>query len=525
MIAPGTVLQNRYVIDRVIDHGGMGSVYLARQLSLNDRPVAIKQMSMPLGVDAEQAAAQFRQEAATLAALRHPNLVSVHDFFSEGAEHFLVMEYVEGSTLETEVQRRDDVFEIDRVVAWGLQLCDVLGYLHGQRPPIIFRDLKPSNVILDVLGHLRLIDFGIARTLQLQSTTATFVIGAGTPGYAAPEQYGTSHPDNRCDVYSLGGTLYTLLTLRTPCDAIDRVLGRATLAPPASINPQIPARLAAVVERMMSVLPDQRYSSMADVSQALASVTAAPVGLRSSPGGGAPRLAVDAPPAPTVPRSVRATAAVLVLVFGLWRVATWHHEPPRRVAMDRTGTALPQASATLATFSPPSPAVSATPAPKSTPMPRSTPKPRPSPTAAAFAQTPVAASPNLNPKGSWLPGQVSNADIVATDSGLMYQEIRVGDGAVPKDGDAVQVHYTGWLMNGTRVAASVDQPLTFALGRGEVIKGWEEGVSTMHVGGQRKLIIPASLAYGDTGAPGVPPGATLILDVELLSAETPPPPR
>jgi FKBP-type peptidyl-prolyl cis-trans isomerase len=114
--------------------------------------------------------------------------------------------------------------------------------------------------------------------------------------------------------------------------------------------------------------------------------------------------------------------------------------------------------------------------------------------------------------------------VIETATGLGYVEIVEGTGARPKTGDSVSVHYTGWLKSGQKFDSSHDrgQPLEFPIGRGRVIKGWDEGVGTMRVGGKRKLIIPAHLAYGDRGAGGViPPGATLIFDVELVGIKTP----
>lgn len=510
MVAPGTTLQGRYIIERVIGEGGMSVVYLARQVSLNHRQVAIKHMSMPhaSASDAQASADQFQQEASTLASLRHPNLVSVHDFFREGNDYYIVMEYVEGTRLDVLLETTEGFIELERVGGWAAALCDVLEFLHGQHPPIVFRDLKPANIIVDKIGHVRLIDFGIAKSFQLRTATSTFVIGAGTPGYAPPEQYGTTDVDARTDVYALGATLYTLLTGRAPCDAIDRVLGRATLAPPRRFNPAVPPALEEVVLRMMALQEDERPATVAEARAAIEAALPAHDGTTSlpqaeGPASGSRSTARDVPTsADDGEVSWPAVALLLVLLFGLIGVLLRGFEPDARPVAPAEQTLAQIAPAPSASIRPtPLPSPSPSPSPSAKPSPRATPSPRVTTT---FSR----------------PVQLSTADIVSTASGLMYQDVRVGAGPMPNLGDMVEVHYTVWLMNGVKVDSSIDRgrPLTFIVGAGRVIKGWDEGVSTMRAGGRRKLIIPASLAYGDGGAPPrIPPGATLLVDVDLLS--------
>jgi serine/threonine protein kinase len=152
----------------------------------------------------------FQQEAVILAGLNHPGLTAVHDYFVENGSFYLVMEFVQGETLQQAWERAGRRFNETQVVAWAQQLCEVLTYLHRQQPPIVFRDLKPANIMLQPDGRLKLIDFGIARQFDPSKTSDT--VKFGTPGYAAPEQYGRGQTDARSDLYALGIVLHQLLS-------------------------------------------------------------------------------------------------------------------------------------------------------------------------------------------------------------------------------------------------------------------------------------------------------------------------
>ena len=171
MLEPGTVLQNRYTIEKLLGQGGRGKVYLARQETLGGRHVALKETSFDFvpHADRNKVVAQFHREARLFSSLSHANLVDVKDAFEENGLHYLVMDYVSGTTLEEHASKQGGPLDWQQVCEWGDQLCDVLEYLHSRRPPIIFRDLKPGNVMLDEQGNLRLIDFGIARVLEAAS--------------------------------------------------------------------------------------------------------------------------------------------------------------------------------------------------------------------------------------------------------------------------------------------------------------------------------------------------------------------
>ncbi len=150
-----------------------------------------------------EAAENFKREAHILAALKHPNLPSIYEQFSETGRWYLIMDFIEGETLEEHLMKKQEGhLSVEETLQIGLQLCTVLAYLHSRQPPIIFRDLKPSNIMLTPEGNLYLIDFGIARHFKPGQNRDT--IALGSPGYAAPEQYGKAQTTPRSDIYSLG---------------------------------------------------------------------------------------------------------------------------------------------------------------------------------------------------------------------------------------------------------------------------------------------------------------------------------
>ncbi len=258
------VLQERYELTKKLGQGGMGSVYLAGDRRLSTVRWAVKEMSdeaITSPLERQQASGAFRQEAELLASLTHPNLPRVTDHFQEGGKNYLVMEYVPGETLLSYCQRNGAPRPLSEVLGWAGQLCDVLSYLHGQRPPVIFRDLKPANVMIAPDGTLKLIDFGIARLFKPGQSHDTQAFG--TMGYSAPEQYGRGQTDARSDVYSLGVMLHQLLTGFDPAAAPFRL-------PPANhVNPAVPQAVADALARAMDNEPARRFASVAELRQAL----------------------------------------------------------------------------------------------------------------------------------------------------------------------------------------------------------------------------------------------------------------
>jgi len=211
---PGTILAGRYSIERLLGGGGMGVVYLARDQRLANRPCAIKEM-VDHFIDQQQrleANDYFAREADTLAQLKHQAIPAITDRFDDQNRHYLVMEYVEGRNLEEELAaRNNDPLPEGLVIDVARQLCDVLAYLHSMAPPIVYRDMKPSNVMLTSKGRAVLVDFGIARLFKA-ARKGTMI---GTLGFAPPEQY-KGDIDPRSDIYSLAATLHYMLTARDP---------------------------------------------------------------------------------------------------------------------------------------------------------------------------------------------------------------------------------------------------------------------------------------------------------------------
>jgi len=264
-LAPNTILQNRYRLLQVLGGGGMGRVYLAQDFRLAGAHVAVKELVDTYLPQAERAQAVqlFYQEAAQLARLRHPAIPHVSDHFAEGGRLYLVMEYVPGETLENILNRTPGFLPEATLRDWAVQLCDVLEYLHSQQPPIIFRDLKPANVMVTPEGRIKLIDFGIARLFDPRKATDTLKMG--TLGYAPPEQYaGRGQTDAVSDVYALGATLHHLATRRDP-----RQEPPFSFPPPRTLNPALSPAFERVIMRALKYERAERFPSATAMRQAL----------------------------------------------------------------------------------------------------------------------------------------------------------------------------------------------------------------------------------------------------------------
>src|SRR5579875_2226192 len=213
------LLAGRYRLIDEIGQGGFGLLYKAQDTAQRDRLVAIKQINMSALSAQEkiEATDSYNREVLYLSKLQHKNLPHFYDHFTDPDHWYVVMEYIEGETLEEILKKTPGSrFPLQQVLAIGITLCDVLQYLHQQNPPIIFRDMKPGNIMMTPRGHLYLIDFGIARSYHPEKTKDTGALGS--PGYAAPEQYGRTQTTAQTDLYGLGATLQTLLTGMEPLE-------------------------------------------------------------------------------------------------------------------------------------------------------------------------------------------------------------------------------------------------------------------------------------------------------------------
>jgi len=278
LLAPGTVLRERYKTIAPVGQGGMGAVYRAEDLLLEGRICAVKEIRADPDATPEalaQAQEQFRREASTLARLDHPNLPKVSDTFTENEREYLVMDFVGGRDLRQlmeEKRRREEFLDEDQVLRWADQLCDALEYLHSQTPPVLHRDIKPANIKLTPGGLIKLVDFGLVKLLATdESRTVTVLQGRGTVAYTPLEQYGgdTGHTDVRSDIYSLGATLYHLLTNQPPADAKQRFLTPSTLIPPRALNPRISPATEQAILAAIAMHPDQRPPHVATFRELL----------------------------------------------------------------------------------------------------------------------------------------------------------------------------------------------------------------------------------------------------------------
>jgi serine/threonine protein kinase len=251
------LLKKRYEIVGILGKGGMGCVYKVADRARRGKVLAVKELRTGKlqAQKVHEALAQFQTEAQILTRLTHPNLPKVYDYFSLPGAYYIVMEYIRGKTLEQMLNsRRGKPVDEQLALSWALQICRAMLFLSVQKPrPIVFRDMKPSNIMIAHDGRVKLIDFGIARFFKEDRTEDTYVYG--TPGYAAPEQYGTGQTDVRSDLFSLGATLYHCLTgehpPQNPLDFID----------PRQKNPKLSRETAAIIKKASAPDMAKRYQS------------------------------------------------------------------------------------------------------------------------------------------------------------------------------------------------------------------------------------------------------------------------
>ncbi|MGD8905118.1 MAG: serine/threonine-protein kinase, partial [Anaerolineae bacterium] len=257
-LAIGTVLNSQYRIVRLVGGGGMAWVYQVEELPAGSGILwALKELRPQTEDKAEQAAARrlFEQEAKLLRGLDHVNIPKIADYFEENGRACLVMEFVWGESLEKRLEATNAPLLETDVLKWAIQLCDALEYLHNLQPPIIFRDMKPSNVMVTNTGLVKLIDFGIARTYKAGKKRDT--VAMGSENYAAPEQWGKGQTDARSDVYALGATIYHLLGNMAPTPAF---LPSEPL-PLGNYNGALSRQIIDLVERAMDRDREDRFQS------------------------------------------------------------------------------------------------------------------------------------------------------------------------------------------------------------------------------------------------------------------------
>ncbi|MDT5269374.1 MAG: eukaryotic-like serine/threonine-protein kinase [Acidobacteriota bacterium] len=271
MLEPGTLLQNRYRVNRQIGRGGMGAVYVATDERFNST-VAVKQTFF---FDDPALRRAFEREAILLNHLRHPALPRVSDHFVEDDGQFLVMEYIEGADLGELLKARGGWFPVADVLAWADELLDALEYLHAQQPPVVHRDIKPQNIKRTEQGRMVLLDFGLAKGNPTRAgATATGSLVGYSPHYAPLEQVQGTGTDPCSDIYSLGSTLYHLLTGEPPVDALTRagavVNNQADpLRPAHVVRPEVPVAVSRVIRRAMSQKATLRPKTAAEMREML----------------------------------------------------------------------------------------------------------------------------------------------------------------------------------------------------------------------------------------------------------------
>jgi serine/threonine protein kinase len=262
------LLKKRYEILETLGRGGMGCVYKVADRFQEGKILAAKELlSGNLSAEkAQEALTQFRNEARILARLTHPNLPKVFDYFSLPGRHYIIMEFVKGKTLEKILEARKGRPVDERLaLSWALQICRTMYFLSVQKPrPIVFRDLKPSNIMIARDGRVKLIDFGIARFFKEDRREDTYVYG--TPGYAAPEQYGSGQTDVRSDLFSLGATLHHCLTGRNPSE------NPLDFPDPRQLNPKLSRETAAIIKKALAPDMDKRFQSALEMKQAVQKV-------------------------------------------------------------------------------------------------------------------------------------------------------------------------------------------------------------------------------------------------------------
>ena len=258
MIKSGDIVNKRYRVISVIGEGGMSTVYEVEDLNLENRWAMKETLDIFPSRDKSEIVDQFLREAKMLAGLSHPGLPRVIDCFSENNNYYLVEELINGKP-SIDILEASQQFNEYRILNWALQICDILEFLHNNN--IIYRDLKPGNILVDSEDRVFLVDFGIARFFQGGKSRDTVIIG--TPGFASPEHYGRGQTDSRSDIYSLGATLHYMMTAQDPAEKPFH------FEIPYNINPDVSFHTSAIIMKCLDLDPNRRYQSAIEVKKAL----------------------------------------------------------------------------------------------------------------------------------------------------------------------------------------------------------------------------------------------------------------
>jgi outer membrane protein assembly factor BamB/tRNA A-37 threonylcarbamoyl transferase component Bud32 len=266
LLRPGVTLVKRYLIQDQIGLGGMSAVYKARDLHFPNvvKWVAIKEMVNQARdpLVRQNIVKNFEREANILATLNHPSIPRIFDYFTQESRSYLVIEFIDGKDIEQLITDTEGFLPEQKVVSWAIELCDVLTYLHSHKPePIIFRDMKPSNVMINQHEHIMLVDFGIAKHFQ-SGQKGTMI---GTEGYAPPEQY-RGEANYLADIYALGATMHHMLTSKDP--RLEAPFYFAEF-PVRKINPTVNPEIEAVISKALQYNPEDRYRSAEEMRDSL----------------------------------------------------------------------------------------------------------------------------------------------------------------------------------------------------------------------------------------------------------------
>ena len=303
-----TILENRYRIDRLLAHGGMGAIYRGFDRNL-DIPVAIKENFF----QTPQSIRQFEQEARILARLHHPNLPRVIDHFTADGQQYLVMDYIEGTDLWETVKSQKQPLDEKQALNYIIQVCDAVSYLHQYNPPIIHRDIKPQNIKITPNGRAMLVDFGIAKMTKDDSRTSTGARGI-TPGFSPPEQYSGSGTTTASDIYSLGATLYALLTGKKPPDSVSLLVNQSSFEPPDKLNARLSPQVCQAILQAMRPQPQERPQSVAEWQEQLQAIIDEPTVLREDGDTDYAPTMLSSSPSPPQPGSEKKS---------IWRRRLW----------------------------------------------------------------------------------------------------------------------------------------------------------------------------------------------------------